>query len=90
MLLGSKFSLLRAQFYEKRKIIKTKNQKFNLKKFLISFGSTDSKNISLKALLSVLNCNFNFSIDIVLGYYDINNQELINTLKKIDKMNLNN
>lgn len=67
-LIGPDFSLLRAQFSQARKhALKRRGANMKLDRVLISFGATDSHNLTERSLLALEQTAFEGNADVILG-----------------------
>lgn len=67
LLIGTRYTLLRNEFFNLREeALKKRNKTKEIKNILISFGGVDPQNITLKVLKKIKNKNLN--VTVVLGY----------------------
>ena len=64
-LIGPKFSMIRKEFRMMRKSVKSRT--FPIKKILVSFGGSDTKNQTSVALNSIKKMNGKINVDVVVG-----------------------
>ena len=66
LLLGSKFSLLRAEFFKWRKYSLERRSKPEFKKLLVNMGGIDLKNVTESVLDELKMCNLPSDVDIIV------------------------
>ena len=86
---GSKYLVLRDEFYEHKNSYEFKN---DLKRILLIFGGSDQSNLTSKVLNELLNMDYNFKIEVVLGakfgFHSELNQVLDKHENKKEKVNI--
>ena len=81
LLIGTQFAILRPEFYELRKLIKTRTK---LKNILISYGGTDPSNETIKVLKALKNLNLkNINTYIISGNLNSKNKEIEHLSRKL-------
>ncbi len=85
MYLGSKYLILREQFY---KINKNNNTSTSIKKILVTFGGNDENNYSYK--ISKLLCQKGYHVTVVLGPTYNNDKKILELSRKFDKLKIKN
>jgi UDP-2,4-diacetamido-2,4,6-trideoxy-beta-L-altropyranose hydrolase len=80
ILVGPKYALLRDEFIEARKIIKSKDGV--VKRILVFFGGVDAQNFTGLAIDSISTLKeYQFDVDVVIGASHPNKDEIINSCK---------
>jgi len=86
---GPKYLVLRDEFYEHKNSYKFKN---DLKRMLLIFGGSDQANLTSRVLNKLLNMDYDFKIEVVLGakfgFHSELNQVLDKHENKKEKVNI--